>query len=191
MAFRALCGRPAADDRLPPPHKTGQQDPAIPPGKAARGAGRGQGGRSQPEPAVVSQPPGRSRWDRRASRGFAEASPARPSRVFWGLCRMTFCGGDRGPPAFAHTLCEARRGMVRDASAVAGVPRPPLPLGLARSGGGRAAWARQRARRRRRRRRSGARPGPQGAPSAPALTFEDRAELLQGHGPQRRRSESA
>lgn len=190
MAFRALCGRPAADDRLPPPHKTGQQDPAIPPGKAARGAGRGQGGRSQPEPAVVSQPPGRSRWDRRASRGFAEASPARPSRGFWGLCRMTFCGGDRGPPAFAHTLCEARRGMVRDASAVAGVPRPPLPLGLARSGGGRAAWARQRARRRRRR-RSGARPGPQGAPSAPALTFEDRAELLQGHGPQRRRSESA
>lgn len=30
-----------------------------------------------------------------------------------------------------------------------------------------------------------------GALPAPALTFEDRAELLQGHVPQRRRSESS
>lgn len=97
--------------------------------------------------------------------------------------------GDRRP-SLTHF---AKRGVEWSGTRAQSPASPGLrsPLGLARGGGGQAAWARQRARRRRRRRQSGARPGPQGAPSAPALTFEDRAELLQGHGPKRQRSESA
>lgn len=113
-----------------------------------------------PEPAVVSQPPGRSRWDpleARASRGFSEAAPARPSWGFCGLRATTFCGGNRGPPAFAsHTLRSAAwnsRGRER------GRRRPPAsaPPRAGSQRRRRAAWARQRARRRRR--RSGAERG--------------------------------
>lgn len=99
--------------------------------------------------------------------------------LLWSVCNHF---PRRQPGATGLRLAHfARRG-------VAGVPRPPLSLERARGGGDR-------------------RPGPdkgreggggaerglarKGALSAPALTFEDRAELLQGHVPQRRRSESA
>lgn len=103
-----------------PPHRTHKAAGLGDPGEAAI-PGRRRGARGvragpprSPEPAVVPQPPGRSRWDPREERasgrreeegGFLETAVARRSWGFRGLCAITSRGGHPGPRAFAsHTL---------------------------------------------------------------------------------------
>lgn len=151
---------------------------------------RGAAARSS-EPAVVPQPPGRSRWDppvARASRGSSEAAAPRRS---WGSGGVCACNHFLLRPlgtAGLDFLHFAMRGASAQSPASPGLRSP---LERARHGGGRPGPDKGR--------EGGggeAALGPgfrKGAPSAPApaLTFEDRAELLQGHGPRRPRSESA
>lgn len=187
MALGARCCQLAGRCRpVHPPHRTHEAAGLGDPGKAARGAGRGghAGPPRSPEPAVVPQPPGRSRWDPREAWTLG-ASPKPLRRVGVGafvVCVLPLSAvATWGHRPSLRTLCKARSRRRPPASA------PPGASSQRR----RAAWPRQRARRRRR--RSGAERGlaRKGALPAPALTFEDRAELLQGHVPQRRRSESA
>lgn len=129
MALGARCCQLAGRCRpVHPPHRTHEAAGLGDPGKAARGAGRGghAGPPRSPEPAVVPQPPGRSRWDPREARTLG-ASPKPLRRVGVGafvVCVLPLSAvATWGHRPSLRTLCKARSRR-----------RPPE---RARSGGGR------------------------------------------------------
>lgn len=164
---------PASEWETPPaPRRSGR-----PGGPGPDPAERGRGGRRSPGPgragggaAVVPQPPAAAGGTRPgAPRGSCRpAAAVRAPRL--GLHRSGEPGRRRTDANPTTSRSAARRSVLR-------VPRPrPGAPGAPRA-----------ARRQRRAGAGGTPPGlgPQGAPcpAAPALTFEDRAELLQGHVP--------